>query len=136
VVNFDKKNFGSPEDGAKGVQDGVPEGSVWFLLHPDDLWRCAVCRLCGGPVDRPSDYGRQFVGQSACSTFQYGEKIPSVSVPNTTFQVILLLFMAHARAVFSDPGIVPLPKHRIDFSDSHSEGGSIAPKEDWTICTR
>jgi len=25
---------------------------------------------------------------------------------------------------------------RIDFSDSHSEGGSISPKEDWTICTR
>ena len=67
--------------------------------------------------------------------------------------------MAHARAVFTDPGIVPLPRHRstlinlswyqlnemerfnwtcfrIDFSDSHSEGGSIAPKEDWTICTR
>ena len=50
--------------------------------------------------------------------------------------VIFLLFMAHARAVFSDPGIVPLPSHRIDFSDSHSEGGSIAPKEDWTICTK
>lgn len=50
--------------------------------------------------------------------------------------VIFLLFMAHARAVFSDPGIVPLPNHRIDFSDEHSEGGSIAPKEDWTICTR
>merc|ERR1719418_143202 len=50
--------------------------------------------------------------------------------------IIFMLFMSHARAVFSDPGIVPLPKHRIDFSDSHSEGGSIAPKEDWTICTR
>ncbi len=33
-------------------------------------------------------------------------------------------------------GIVPLPKHRIDFSDSLAEGGSIAPKDDWTICTR
>ena len=50
--------------------------------------------------------------------------------------LIFLLFMAHARAVFTDPGIVPLPSHRIDFSDSHSEGGSIAPKEDWTICTK
>ena len=50
--------------------------------------------------------------------------------------IIFMLFMSHARAVFSDPGIVPLPKHRIDFSDSHSEGGSIAPKEDWTICIR
>merc|ERR1719480_355903 len=54
-----------------------------------------------------------------------------------TFNIIIfLLFMAHARAVFTDPGIVPLPHHRIDFSDSHSDGGSIAPKEDWTICTR
>ena len=34
--------------------------------------------------------------------------------------IIFMLFMSHARAVFSDPGIVPLPKHRIDFSDSHS----------------
>lgn len=67
--------------------------------------------------------------------------------------VIFMLFMAHARAVLTgwqslvilvisphiylpDPGIVPLPSHRIDFSDSHSEGGSIAPKEDWTICTK
>ena len=33
-------------------------------------------------------------------------------------------------------GIVPLPTHRIEFSDSHSDGGSIAPREDWTICTR
>ena len=38
-------------------------------------------------------------------------------------------------------GIVPLPKHRIDFSDSLADGGgggggSVAPKEDWTICTR
>jgi len=54
-----------------------------------------------------------------------------------TFNIIIfLLFMAHARAVFTDPGIVPLPRHRIDFSDSHSDGGSVAPKEDWTICTR
>ncbi|XP_023327526.1 palmitoyltransferase ZDHHC3 isoform X1 [Eurytemora carolleeae] len=50
--------------------------------------------------------------------------------------IILLLFLSHARAVFSDPGIVPLPTHRIEFSDSHSDGGSIAPREDWTICTR
>ena len=50
--------------------------------------------------------------------------------------IIFLLFMSHARAVFSDPGIVPLPSHRIDFSDSHSDGGSMAPKEDWTICTK
>ena len=51
--------------------------------------------------------------------------------------IVFLLFLAHGRAVFSDPGIVPLPQHRIDFSDSHSGAGSItAPREDWTICTR
>ena len=56
------------------------------------------------------------------------------------------------RAVFSDPGIVPLPQHRVDFSDAHSgkhlkpksangsadtsPGGGGPPEEDWTICTR
>jgi hypothetical protein len=34
--------------------------------------------------------------------------------------IVFMLFMSHARAVFSDPGIVPLPQHRIDFSDLHS----------------
>ena len=28
--------------------------------------------------------------------------------------------ISHARAVFSDPGIVPLPKTGLDFSDMHS----------------
>ena len=36
--------------------------------------------------------------------------------------IVFMLFMSHARAVFSDPGIVPLPQHRIDFSDLHSAG--------------
>ena len=57
------------------------------------------------------------------------------------------------RAVFSDPGIVPLPQHRVDFSDAHSGSGKHLrpksangsadtspgggpPEEDWTICTR
>ncbi len=54
--------------------------------------------------------------------------------------VVFLLLMAHARAVFSDPGVVPLPQHRVDFSDAHSKGAdpsdSSPPEEDWTICTR
>ena len=59
--------------------------------------------------------------------------------------IVLMLFTAHARAVFSDPGIVPLPSNRIDFSDLHSKDddgsgeplqGSQPPDEDWTICTR
>lgn len=51
--------------------------------------------------------------------------------------IVLLLFMAHGRAVFSDPGIVPLPQNRIDFSDDHGGGGSsTSPGEDWTICTK
>lgn len=29
--------------------------------------------------------------------------------------------MSHSRAVFSDPGIVPLPSHPIDFSDEHTQ---------------
>eukprot|EP00095_Tigriopus_kingsejongensis_P004236 snap_masked-scaffold711_size108467-processed-gene-0.7 protein:Tk04236 transcript:snap_masked-scaffold711_size108467-processed-gene-0.7-mRNA-1 annotation:"palmitoyltransferase zdhhc7" len=57
--------------------------------------------------------------------------------------IVFLLFMAHFRAVCSDPGIVPLPQHRIDFSDAHAAlghpGGATGPEppeEDWTICTR
>ena len=34
--------------------------------------------------------------------------------------VIFLMLISHLRAVISDPGIVPLPKTSIDFSDMHS----------------
>lgn len=34
--------------------------------------------------------------------------------------VILLLAMAHLKAVLTDPGTVPLPQTRLDFSDIHS----------------
>ncbi|KAK2170000.1 hypothetical protein LSH36_5g15063 [Paralvinella palmiformis] len=34
--------------------------------------------------------------------------------------VVFLMLVAHVRAVFSDPGIVPLPKTSLDFSDIHS----------------
>lgn len=66
--------------------------------------------------------------------------------------VIFLLLMAHVRAVFSDPGVVPLPQNRVDFSDIHSaEAGrnllhlfksaiiSIflgCEHIEWTVCTR
>jgi len=55
--------------------------------------------------------------------------------------VVFLLLMAHARAVFSDPGVVPLPAHRVDFSDVHTanaatNGGQDPPDEDWTICSK
>lgn len=68
--------------------------------------------------------------------------------------VILLLAMAHMRAVMSDPGTVPLPQSRVDFSDIHSaETGTLFLRQklchtaliftnvgyeytDWTVCTR
>lgn len=34
--------------------------------------------------------------------------------------VVLLLTMAHLRAVFSDPGIVPLPQSKLDFAELHT----------------
>jgi hypothetical protein len=37
--------------------------------------------------------------------------------------VVFLLGMAHMKAVCSDPGVVPLPQNRVDFSDIHS--GSV-----------
>jgi len=36
--------------------------------------------------------------------------------------VIALLAVAHLRAVLSDPGLVPLPQTRLDFSDYHANG--------------
>lgn len=48
--------------------------------------------------------------------------------------VVFLLTMSHLKAVLSDPGKIPLPAHRIDFSSMHSsehKNGS-----DWTVCTR
>ncbi|TDG48620.1 hypothetical protein AWZ03_004949 [Drosophila navojoa] len=53
----------------------------------------------------------------------------NVALYNT---VIFLLGMSHWRAAFSDPGFVPLPTKRLDFSDLHSgadQGG------EWTLCT-
>ena len=34
--------------------------------------------------------------------------------------VVFLMVISHLRAVLSDPGIVPLPKNSLDFSDMHS----------------
>lgn len=44
--------------------------------------------------------------------------------------------MAHIRAVFSDPGIVPLPHNNLDFSDMHIGNRVPLQKEDWTVCSR
>lgn len=38
--------------------------------------------------------------------------------------IVFFLIMAHMRAVFSDPGMVPFPDNNLDFSDMHSGAGS------------
>lgn len=50
--------------------------------------------------------------------------------------LVFLLSMAHIKAVISDPGRVPLPQSRIDFSDLHSMSKHEHEKEEWTVCTR
>ncbi|OXU27208.1 hypothetical protein TSAR_010831 [Trichomalopsis sarcophagae] len=53
--------------------------------------------------------------------------------------VVLLLMMSHLKAVCSDPGVVPLPQSRMDFSDIHtgsSGGDDCDERDDWTVCTR
>ncbi|CAL4120929.1 unnamed protein product, partial [Meganyctiphanes norvegica] len=45
--------------------------------------------------------------------------------------LVFLTCMAHARAVFSDPGIVPLPPSRLDFSDMNAGADK---NDEWTIC--
>lgn len=47
--------------------------------------------------------------------------------------VVFMLAMAHLKAVLSDPGIVPLPQIRLDFSDIVQTG---CEHVDWTVCSR
>ncbi|CAD7078912.1 unnamed protein product [Hermetia illucens] len=50
--------------------------------------------------------------------------------------VVFLLTMAHLKAVLSDPGTVPLPQNRLDFSDLHSGQKNGHGHGEWTVCTR
>ncbi|KAJ1527011.1 hypothetical protein ONE63_008555 [Megalurothrips usitatus] len=50
--------------------------------------------------------------------------------------VAFLAAMAHFRAMCSDPGTVPLPHSRMDFSDIHTDCNGGSEQEDWTVCTR
>ncbi|CAL8241348.1 unnamed protein product [Merluccius merluccius] len=54
------------------------------------------------------------------------------------FNLLLLLLLAcHAKAVFSDPGMVPLPETAIDFSDLRSQSRiNERGCEGWTVCSR
>lgn len=46
--------------------------------------------------------------------------------------------MAHVKACILDPGTVPLPSTRIDFSDLHAneKGAGYDQDEEWSVCTR
>ncbi|KAK9891692.1 hypothetical protein WA026_015660 [Henosepilachna vigintioctopunctata] len=51
--------------------------------------------------------------------------------------IIFLLCMSHLRAVLTDPGTIPLPENRMDFSDIHSHSSELGCDfVNWTICTR
>ncbi|XP_031465267.1 palmitoyltransferase ZDHHC3-like isoform X2 [Phasianus colchicus] len=59
---------------------------------------------------------------------------PWCPIHAVTFNLLVLLLLAsHTRAVFADPGVVPLPGTAIDFSDLHpTERNS----DEWTLCSR
>ncbi|KAE8588824.1 hypothetical protein XENTR_v10022761 [Xenopus tropicalis] len=52
--------------------------------------------------------------------------------------MVVMLLACHTRAVFSDPGTVPLPDTAIDFSDlrSGTPRKNDTGNEDWTVCNR
>ncbi|KAJ6657034.1 hypothetical protein lerEdw1_003035 [Lerista edwardsae] len=54
--------------------------------------------------------------------------------------IVVMLLASHTRAVFADPGMVPLPETAIDFSDLRSSSGTSHKNsrndEDWTVCNR
>lgn len=47
--------------------------------------------------------------------------------------VLILLISSHAKCALTDPGHVPVPEARIDFSDTNS---LQAREDDWTVCQR
>nr|XP_034172093.1 palmitoyltransferase ZDHHC7 [Osmia lignaria] len=53
--------------------------------------------------------------------------------------VVLLLIMSHLKAVCSDPGVVPLPQSRMDFSDIYTDNPETKiecdERDNWTVCT-
>ncbi|CAG9854511.1 unnamed protein product [Phyllotreta striolata] len=51
--------------------------------------------------------------------------------------VIFLLIISHIKAVVTDPGTVPFPQSKIDFSDIHSSDSSGCEQTlNWTICAK
>lgn len=49
----------------------------------------------------------------------------------------LLLAISHLKASFSDPGMIPLPQSRVDFSDMHMEDQEAKLETDernWSVC--
>ena len=52
--------------------------------------------------------------------------------------IVFLLTMSHLKACMLDPGKVPLPSTRIDFSDLHSneKAENFDQDEEWSVCTR
>ncbi|KAJ8382485.1 hypothetical protein SKAU_G00032630 [Synaphobranchus kaupii] len=61
------------------------------------------------------------------------------SMHGAIFNILLILLLAcHSKAVFSDPGMVPLPDTAIDFSDLRSQSSRKNERgcEGWTVCSR
>ncbi|KAL3266216.1 hypothetical protein HHI36_010398 [Cryptolaemus montrouzieri] len=51
--------------------------------------------------------------------------------------ILFLLCMSHIRAVFTDPGTIPLHANKMEFSDIHAHSTELGcDLVNWTICTR
>ncbi|XP_067328552.1 palmitoyltransferase ZDHHC3-A-like isoform X2 [Anolis sagrei] len=51
--------------------------------------------------------------------------------------IVVMLLACHTRAVFADPGMVPLPDTALDFSDLRSSNSAPhKSSQDWTVCNR
>lgn len=125
------------------------QGSMWNCVRADNISVDILCRLCGHQMDRLANNAKQVKIHRPCGWTQWHLKLNSdwfsffslsslwgpvnVVLFNT---VIFLLAMAHLKAVFCDPGMVPLPRTRLDFSDLHARKNSYDEDEEWTVCTR
>lgn len=70
--------------------------------------------------------------------FKYADSV-LFPIHTTVIHIItLMILVSHLRAVFTDPGRVPLPVTAIDFSVLHGGTPRMSERgnEDWTVCSR
>lgn len=119
---------------------------MWCCVRCCYLYGCLLCRLRCHAMDYLTNHAEQVYTSS--TTLNPPFKFLIYNLIAVSFSlwapihvvafntIVFMLTMAHLKAVLSDPGTVPLPQSRLDFSDLHSAKKNGIDREEWTVCTR